>query len=104
MSRQENLRIKDFDIRNRRFVGTGKYENYDIMRAALEASGCEVVTLAVRRERLIGQQGRSLLDYLDLEKYIILPNTAGCFSADDAIRVAMLGRELLEKQRNRGAG
>jgi len=104
MSRQENLRIKDFDIRNRLFVGTGKYENYDTMRAALEASGCEVVTVAVRRERLIDQQGRSLLDYLDLEKYIILPNTAGCFGAADAIRVALLGRELLEKQGNRGAG
>src|SRR5947208_10543114 len=98
------FRIKDFEIRNRLFVGTGKYANYDVMRDALEASGCQVVTVAVRRERLIDSQGRSLLDFLDLSKYVILPNTAGCFSADDAIRVALLGRDLLEKQKNRGAG
>src|SRR5262245_39613089 len=98
------FRIRNFEVRNRLFVGTGKYENYDIMRAALEASGCQVVTVAVRRERLIDKQGRSLLDYLDLDKYIILPNTAGCFSAEDAIRVALLGRDLLEKQKNKGAG
>jgi thiazole synthase len=98
------FRIKHFDIRNRLFVGTGKYANYDVMRQALEASGCQVVTVAVRRERLVDAQGRSLLDFIDLSKYIILPNTAGCFSANDAIRVALLGRELLEKQGNKGAG
>jgi len=98
------FRIKDFEIHNRLFVGTGKYETYELMQKALEASGCQVVTVAVRRERLVDKQGRSLLDFLDLSKYVILPNTAGCFTADDAIRVAMLGRDLLEKQRNRGAG
>ncbi len=98
------LRIGTFEITNRLFVGTGKYASYELMQKALDASGCQVVTVAVRRERLIDQQGRSLLDYLDLNKYIILPNTAGCFSADDAIRVALLGRELLEKQKNKGAG
>jgi thiazole synthase len=74
------------------------------MQQALAASGCQVVTVAVRRERLVDKQGRSLLEFLDLDKYVILPNTAGCFSSDDAIRVALLGRELLEKQKNRGAG
>ena len=98
------FRIKDFDIRNRLFVGTGKYASYELMQKALDASGCQVVTVAVRRERLVDKEGRSLLDFLDLSKYIILPNTAGCFSADDAIRVSLLGRELLEKQKNRGAG
>jgi len=98
-----SLRIAKFEIRNRLFVGTGKYASYEIMQAALESSGCQVVTVAVRRERLIDKQGRSILDFLDLGKYIILPNTAGCFSADDAIRVAMLGRDLLEKQKNPGA-
>jgi thiazole synthase len=98
------FRIKNFDIHNRLFVGTGKYASYEIMQKALEASGCQVVTVAVRRERLVDQQGRSLLDFLDLDKYIILPNTAGCFSADDAIRVSLLGRDLLEKQGNKGAG
>src|SRR6266480_6437411 len=97
------FRIRDFEIRNRLFVGTGKYASYDLMKQALDASACQVVTVAVRRERLVDKEGRSLLDFLDLDKYIILPNTAGCFSADDAIRVALLGRELLEKQKNRGA-
>src|SRR5947207_8028130 len=97
------FRMKDFEIRNRLFVGTGKYANYDLMRAALDASGCQVVTVAVRRERLVDAQGRSLLEFLDLDKYIILPNTAGCFTAEDAIRVALLGRDLLEKQKNHGA-
>jgi thiazole synthase len=97
------LRIGKFDLRSRLFVGTGKYASYEIMQQALEASGCQVVTVAVRRERLIDQQGRSILDFLDLGKYVILPNTAGCFSAEDAIRVALLGRDLLEKQKNPGA-
>jgi thiazole synthase len=99
-----SLRIGDYEIRNRLFVGTGKYRNYEIMQQALAASACQVVTVAVRRERLVDQQGRSLLDFLDLDKYVILPNTAGCFSAEDAIRVSLLGRDLLEKQGNRGAG
>jgi thiazole synthase len=99
-----SLRIKDFDVRDRLFVGTGKYASYEIMQRALEASGCQVVTVAVRRERLVDKAGRSLLEFLDLDKYVILPNTAGCFTADDAIRVSLLGRELLEKQGNRGAG
>ena len=95
--------IKNFAVNNRLFVGTGKYQNYEIMQQALEASGCQVVTVAVRRERLIDSAGRSLLEYLDLSKYIILPNTAGCFTAEDAIRVALLGRDLLEKNKNAGA-
>src|SRR6186713_1181580 len=98
------FRIKDFEVRNRLFVGTGKYASYELMQQALEASACQVVTVAVRRERLVDQQGRSLLEFLNLDKYIILPNTAGCFTAEDAIRVALLGRELLEKQGNKGAG
>jgi thiazole synthase len=98
------FRIRDFEIRNRLFLGTGKYASYELMQQALEASGCQVVTVAVRRERLVDKQGRSLLDFLDLNKYVILPNTAGCFSAEDAIRVSLLGRDLLEKQGNKGAG
>jgi thiazole synthase len=98
------LCIGGIEISNRLFVGTGKYANYEIMQRALAASGCQVVTVAVRRERLVDKDGRSLLDFIDLNKYVILPNTAGCFSADDAIRVAMLGRDLLEKQKNKGAG
>lgn len=104
----EPLRIAGFEFRSRLLVGTGKYQrdgraDYELMRASLDASGCEVVTVAVRRERLIDDRGRSILDFLDLSRYIILPNTAGCFSAEDAVRSARLGRELLEGLHNAGA-
>src|SRR3954465_4039343 len=98
------FRIGIFELTNRLFVGTGKYASYETMQQALDASGCQVVTVAVRRERLVDKEGRSLLDFLDLNRYMILPNTAGCFSAEDAIRVSLLGRDLLEKQNNKGAG
>ncbi|GMV26115.1 MAG: thiazole synthase [Phycisphaerae bacterium] len=88
---------------SRLFVGTGKYQSNELMRDALAASGCEVVTVAVRRERLINAQGKSLLEFIDLSRYTILPNTAGCFSAEDAVRVARLGREILEQLGNPGA-
>jgi thiazole synthase len=89
---------------SRLIVGTGKYASHEVMRRALEESGAQVVTVAVRRERLYNEKGQSLLDALDLSRYTVLPNTAGCFSADDAVRVAMLGRELLEQMNNPGAG
>jgi thiazole synthase len=90
-------------LEHRLFAGTGKYADYNVMQKALDASGCRVVTVAVRRERLIDKDGRSLLDHLDLGRYTILPNTAGCFTAEDAVRVALLGRDLLQKQNNPGA-
>lgn len=92
----EPLALGPISIRNRLIVGTGKYENYEVMQRALEASAAEVVTVAIRRERLIDAEGRSLLDHLELDRYTILPNTAGCFTADDAVRVARLGREILD--------
>lgn len=98
------LTIGQVTCRSRLFVGTGKYQSYELMQQALDASGADVVTVAVRRERLVDAQGRSLLDSLDLGRYRILPNTAGCFSAEDAVRVARLGRELLEGLDNPGAG
>jgi thiazole synthase len=88
---------------SRLIAGTGKYPDFDSMRCALDASGVQVVTVAVRRERLYNDKGQSLLDALDLKRYTILPNTAGCFSADDAVRVARLGRDLLEQLGNPGA-
>jgi thiazole synthase len=97
------LKVGKFLFRSRLFTGTGKYASYDLMRDCLAASGCEVTTVAVRRERLIDKEGRNLLDYLDLARYTILPNTAGCFSADDAIRHARLARELLSGLGNPGA-
>src|SRR5262245_7402314 len=97
------LVIGGFRFQSRLFTGTGKYATYDQMRDCLAASGCEVTTVAVRRERLIDAQGRNLLDYLDLNRYTILPNTAGCFSAEDAVRHARLARELLSGLGNPGA-
>ena len=96
-----SLGSRTFD--SRLIVGTGKYATMELMRDALDASGTQVVTVAVRRERLYNEQGQSLLEFLDLSRYTILPNTAGCFSAEDAVRVARLGRELLEQLGNPGA-
>ncbi|MCB9853403.1 MAG: thiazole synthase [Phycisphaerales bacterium] len=97
------IKIGELTFRSRLFVGTGKYATFEQMRECLEASRCEVVTVAVRRERLIDAQNRNLLDYIDTKRYTILPNTAGCFNADDAIRVARLGRDILEQLNNPGA-
>ncbi len=97
------LRVGSFSLRSRLVTGTGKYADDTTMNAALAASGCDAVTVAVRRERLLDANGRSLLDALDTTRYTILPNTAGCFSADDAVRVARLGRDLLEQVGNAGA-
>lgn len=98
---------KPFHLAGRSFtsrliVGTGKYKDYPTMQQALDASGTQVVTVAVRRERLVDSEGRSLLDFIDTQRYTILPNTAGCFTADDAVRVARLGREILDQFDNPG--
>ncbi len=98
------LRIAGRELTSRLLVGTGKYTSNDLMRDALDASGAQVITVAVRRERLFNAEGKSLLDAIDLDRYTILPNTAGCFTADDAVRVARLGRELLDQLGNPGAG
>jgi thiazole synthase len=100
----EGLVIGGRRLNSRLIVGTGKYPSMELMREALDASGAEVVTVAVRRERLFNAEGKSLLEYVDLSRYTILPNTAGCFSAEDAVRVARLGREILEQLGNPGAG
>jgi thiazole synthase len=97
------LTVGKFTFRSRLFTGTGKFATYELMRDCMTASGCEVTTVAVRRERLVDKQGRSILDYLDLQKLTILPNTAGCFSAEDAMRHARLARELLGNLGNAGA-
>jgi thiazole synthase len=97
------LVVGKFTFTSRLITGTGKYASYELMRDCLDASGCEVTTVAVRRERLVDKQGRNILDYLDLKKLTILPNTAGCFSAEDAVRHARLARELLSNLGNAGA-
>lgn len=99
----EPLSLAGRTFTSRLLVGTGKYATMDLMRDALDASGSEIITVAVRRERLFNDEGKSLLDSIDLDRYTILPNTAGCFSAEDAVRVARLGRDLLEQLGNPGA-
>ncbi|MFO0797897.1 MAG: sulfur carrier protein ThiS [Gemmataceae bacterium] len=98
------LKVGPFTFTSRLFTGTGKYATHELMQRCMVASGCEVTTVAVRRERLIDASGKSLLDSLDLSKLTILPNTAGCFSAEDAVRHARLARELLGNLGNPGAG
>ena len=97
------LTIGSHTFTSRLLVGTGKYRTLELMRECLDASGTEVVTVAVRRERLFDTEGRNILDFLDPRRYTILPNTAGCFSADEALRTARLGRELLEGLENPGS-
>jgi thiazole synthase len=97
------LKIGKFTFHSRLFTGTGKYSSFELMQACMVASGCDVTTVAVRRERLVDAQGRSILDHLDLKALTILPNTAGCFSAEDAVRHARLARELLSNLGNPGA-
>jgi len=91
----DTLKLGPYTFTSRLFVGTGKYGTLPLMRDALEASGAEVVTVAVRRVNLGDKSGEGLLDYIDRKRYTILPNTAGCFTADDALRYARLAREAL---------
>lgn len=91
----EALVIGDYSFRSRLFLGTGKYATYPQMRDALDISGTECVTVAVRRIPQDETPGARFLDFLDLERYTILPNTAGCFDAESALRTARLAREML---------
>ena len=88
------LRIANREFRSRLIVGTGKYKSFPEMARALDAAGAEIVTVAVRRVNLTDRAKESLLDYIDREKYFILPNTAGCYTADEAVRAARLAREV----------
>ncbi|MEI7781531.1 MAG: thiazole synthase [Planctomycetota bacterium] len=102
-SSRDTLRVGGVTLASRLVVGTGKYASYAEMARCLDASGTDCVTVAVRRERLVNSAGENILDHLDAARYTILPNTAGCFTADDAVRVARLGRELLRDLGNPGA-
>lgn len=99
----EEIRIGNHVLRSRLIVGTGKYPTFEIMRQALALTGADCVTVAVRRERLYDSSGRNILDSIDLKHFTLLPNTAGCFTAEDAIRTARLGREILLGLENPGA-
>ncbi len=103
LTNSDSLQIGAHTLKSRLIVGTGKYASHEQMAEALDRSGTDCITVAVRRERLVDAQGRSLLAAIDTSRYTILPNTAGCFCADDAVRVARLGREILEGIENPGA-
>src|SRR5580698_2575848 len=90
----DQLIIAGRTFRSRLIVGTGKYRSFAEMARAHEASGAEMVTVAIRRVNLTDRSTESLLDYIDRSKLFILPNTAGCYSADEAVRTARLGREV----------
>jgi thiazole synthase len=87
-----NLVLGGKEFSSRLIVGTGKYSSNEIMRQAHDASGAQIVTIAVRRVSLPGS-GESILDHIDTARYTLLPNTAGCYTADEAIRTAYLARE-----------
>jgi thiazole synthase len=88
------LRIGGREFRSRLIVGTGKYRSFQETARALEASGAEMVTVAVRRVNVTDRAKESLLDYIDRDRYFVLPNTAGCYTADEAVRAARLAREV----------
>jgi thiazole synthase len=90
--RTDPLRIGDRTFVSRLIIGTGKFGSYDVMRDALEASGTELVTVALRRVDLDATGGPDILEYIDPERYLLLPNTSGAMDADEAIRLARLAR------------
>lgn len=89
------LKLGDLTLSSRLIVGTGKYRDFLTMRAAHEASGTAMVTLALRRVDLSAPKGENILDYIDRARIALLPNTAGCYTPEDAVATARLGRELL---------
>ena len=93
---QDILRIGKLELTSRLIVGTAKYPSLDAMQAAHAASGAQMVTAAIRRINLDDKSGKTLLDYIDRTRYAILPNTAGCYSAKEAVLTAKLARELVE--------
>ena len=97
MSPQDTLTIAGREYASRLIVGTGKYKDFEQTRAALDASGAQIVTVAIRRINLGQNPGEpNLLDYVPMSRFTLLPNTAGCYTADDAVRTLRLARELLD--------
>ena len=89
----DKLIIRGIEFKSRLWVGTGKYKDFEETRKAIEASGADVVTVAVRRINIFDRKSENLFDYIDPKKYKILPNTAGCYTVEDALRYARLARE-----------
>lgn len=100
---EDSLRIGTHSLKSRLIVGTGRYETFEIMAEAIDLSGADCLTVAVRRERLYDGEGKNILDAIPLDRCTLLPNTAGCYTAQDALRCARLGREILLGLENPGA-
>jgi len=90
---EDKLVIQDIEFKSRLWVGTGKYKDFEETARAIEASGADVVTVAVRRVNITDRKSENLLDFVDPKKYKILPNTAGCYTVEDALRYSRLARE-----------
>ncbi len=99
----DSLTIGPHTLSSRLILGSGRYDSFEIMQESLQVSGSNCVTVAVRRERLHDGDGRNILDFIDLNQFILLPNTAGCFDAETAVRCARMGREILRGLENPGA-
>ncbi len=100
---ESTLQIGNKTLRSRLILGTGRYDSMEVMRDSLDYSGTDCLTVAVRRERLYNTSGQNILDFIDTDRYMLLPNTAGCYSVEDALRTARLGREILRGLENPGA-
>lgn len=90
------LKIGRYELASRLILGTGRYADFDTMRACHEASGTAMVTVALRRVDLSATGGANILDFIDRDRILLLPNTAGCYTPEDAVTTARLGRELLD--------
>jgi len=99
----EQLKIANHKLASRLILGSGRYASFEVMQQSLEAAQTNCVTVAIRREKLHDSSGRNILDYLDHQKLILLPNTSGCYDADTAVRCARMGREILKGLDNPGA-
>ena len=102
-SEQDVLRIGSHELTSRLILGSGKYDSFETMEESIRISQTECVTVAVRREKLHDSSGRNILDHLDLERLVLLPNTSGCYDAETAVRCARMGREILKGLENPGA-
>ncbi len=96
------FRVGDHVFDSRLILGTGKYDSFEQMRDSLDAAETQCVTIAVRRERLHDSSGRNILDFIDTDRFVLLPNTAGCYDAETAVRCARMGREILRGLENSG--
>jgi thiazole synthase len=102
-SNEDVLRIGQHQFSSRLIMGTGRYNSFEQMQETHEAGETQCVTIAVRREKLNDSSGRNILDFIDLDRYVLLPNTAGTYDAKTAVRCAQMGREILCNLGNPGA-